>query len=46
MAEENGFYVGLDGRVALVAGEEARSREAGQDTEMATRHLVPPGAAH
>ncbi|WP_433968162.1 hypothetical protein [Tunturiibacter gelidiferens] len=30
---------------SLVAGEETRSREAGQDAEMATRHLVAPGAA-
>jgi hypothetical protein len=29
----------------LVAGEETRSREAGQDTEMATRHLMLSGAA-
>jgi hypothetical protein len=29
----------------LVAGEETRSREAGQDAEMAARHLVARGAA-
>ena len=35
----------LDG-VGLVAGEEIRSREAGQGAEMAARHLVLIGAAH
>ena len=29
----------------LVAGEEARSREAGENAEVAARHLVPFGAA-
>ena len=29
----------------LVAGEETRSREAGENAEMAARHLVPFGAA-
>jgi hypothetical protein len=29
----------------LVAGEETRSREAGQHTQMAARHLVPLRAA-
>ena len=33
------------GGVALVAGEETRSREAGENTEVAARHLVPFGAA-
>ena len=33
------------GVVRLVAGEETRSREAGQDAEMAARHLVALGAA-
>jgi hypothetical protein len=28
-------------RGVLVAGEEARSREAGENAEMAARHLVP-----
>jgi hypothetical protein len=30
---------------ALIAGEEARSRQAGENAEMAARHLVPFGAA-
>jgi hypothetical protein len=30
---------------ALVAGEEARSREAGEHTEVPARHLVPLRAA-
>ena len=29
----------------LIAGEEARSRETGENPEMAARHLVPLGAA-
>jgi len=29
----------------LVAGEETRSREAGENAEVAARHLVPFGAA-
>jgi len=29
----------------LVAGEETRSRKAGQDAEMPARHLMPFGAA-
>ena len=32
-------------RGVLVAREKARSRQAGENTEMATRHLVPFGAA-
>ncbi|MBB5318273.1 hypothetical protein [Tunturibacter empetritectus] len=35
----------LVGCSSLVAGEETRSREAGQDAEMAARHLVALGAA-
>jgi len=30
---------------ALVAGEETRSRKAGENTEVPARHLVPLGAA-
>ncbi|WP_158945760.1 hypothetical protein [Granulicella sp. S190] len=33
------------GASSLVAGEETRSREAGQDAEVAARYLVTPGAA-
>jgi hypothetical protein len=35
----------LEGMLELVAGEETRSREAGENAEMAARHLVPFGAA-
>jgi hypothetical protein len=35
----------MPGREVLVAREEARSREAGENAEMAARHLVPFGAA-
>jgi hypothetical protein len=46
-AEENGALGGSSptGGVDLVTGEEIRSREAGEDAEMAARHLVLSGAA-